>query len=266
MVLRSLIVISTLALASQAGAVVIANTDFSTGSLAGLSFDDTTAGYGTTGPDGSRAISLVDTLGTQASVARYTPPSSNPFNTASAGQSELNLSFDFAVTKLSATTANANSIPRLILRNGTSAAQGLTIAFGRSTAGELVLYAAKGDAVTPATAGALTHVFDSYNETDSTLNGTGGYVHFAISLVHGGTSIQVTATQGADTLFTGLITGYSGHSWANTNTGLVMATGSAGTGEMYIDNLVFQTVPEPGSLILSASAFGLFAFRRTRRK
>lgn len=264
------LVLSTLALLSAtAGAVVVASSDLST-NLPGLTFDspvtDITASYGTTGPGGSRAVELIDgnSASGAAGVARYTPPSSNPFSTASAGQSELQVRFDLAVTSLGATSTNSNQIPRVVLRNTTDTTQGLTVGFGQDSLGNLVLFAAKGDSVTPATSNALTRFnFGTYDTATAANNDTNGYVSISISLLHGGTTMRVSASQGGSTLFDGDVTGFTSNSFSNTNTLLIMATGQTGTSNLFVDNLFIQTIPEPATALLgSLAALGLLRRRR----
>lgn len=259
---------STLVLASQAHAVVIASTDF-TANLGGLTFDGTaggnTAGYGTAGPNGTRAIDLIDvSAATNASIARYTPGTA--FNTASPGQSQFQLTYDVAVSNLTVGSDNAVAVPRIILRNTVTGSQGLTVAFTRNSAGNMVLYAVKGDGVAVTATGALIYSFGTYDTVTSANNTTNGYITISISFISGGTSMDVSAIQGANTLFSGTIGGYSALDMANTNTNLIMSTGATGISNLHIDNLLMQTIPEPGSVVLSASAIGLLAFRRSRRK
>ena len=266
---RAFAILSSIVLGSlPASAVVVVNTDFSA-DLPGMTFDGVnsgnTAGYGTGGPgDGSRAVHLIDTLsaagGANSAVTRFS--TSTAFSTANPGQSELQISFDMAVTSLSS-GLNSNAIPRILIRNTADQTQGITFGFGVTAASNVILFAAKGDSIAPANAG-LSHNFGTYDTTTFTNNDTNGFVRITLSLLHGGTTVNVSATQGATTLFSGDLTGFTSNSFSNTNLNFLGATGQSGTASLYIDNLVIQTVPEPGAAVLAGLAPLALMLRRKR--
>lgn len=250
-----------------ANAAVAISTDFST-DLSGVTLSggtNATADYSTAGPGGSRALAFTDTGSGQAQ-AQFAG-ATGAFNTASAGQSELQIRYDFAVTAMTA-DVNAAGVPRIIFG---PAGNALTVAFGRSgpsADSQFVLYAIRGNGigpvnVDPVPGNMLFHSFGDYSTTAAN-NNSGGYVTINISLLHGGTSINVSATQGGNTLFDGVLGGFTAHAMTESNLNFRLATSTTFQSTTYLDNLLIQTVPEPSSAILAAGVGFLTTLRRRR--
>ncbi|RYD26666.1 MAG: hypothetical protein EOP87_22395 [Verrucomicrobiaceae bacterium] len=248
------------------GAIAI-STDFST-DLSGVTTSggtNATAAYSTAGPGGSRALAFTDTGSGQAQ-AQFSG-ATGAFNTASAGQSELQIKFDFAATAMTG-DVNAAGVPRIIFGPSTSA---VTIAFGRSgpsADSQFILYAIRGNGigpvdVDPAPGNMLFHSFGDYSTTAGN-NSSGGYVTINISLLHGGTSVNVSATQGGNTLFDGVLNGFTAHAMTESNLNFRLATSTTNLSTTYLDNLLIQTIPEPSQALL-AGGLGCLAFLRRRR-
>ncbi len=253
---------------SAANAAIAISTDFST-DLAGVTLTggtNATADYSTAGPGGSRALAFTDTGSGQAQ-AQFAG-ATGAFNTASAGQSELRIRYDFAVTAMTG-DVNAAGVPRIIFG---PAGNALTVAFGRSgpsADSQFVLYAIRGNGIAPVDVdpvpgNMLFHSFGDYSTTAAN-NNSGGYVTINISLLHGGTSISVSATQGGNTLFDGVLGGFTAHAMTESNLNFRLATSTTYLSTTYLDNILIQTVPEPSSSAILAGGVGFLTALRRRR-
>jgi hypothetical protein len=267
-----LALISFLCLASNAGAVVLYQSDFESDPVAGfnLAGGGVPVVRGNAGPGGSGALQLIDNNASANSAAILSMNASGipTFSTATAGQENLRISADFAVTSMTSSGNNTAGVPRLILRSTTTtgtavSASSLTIGMGQNSSGNLVLYASRGDnAVANATNNLTLFNFGAYSATAGN-NVSGGYINIAISYFNGADTMTVTATRGGTVLGTGTVGGFTGTTYSNTTMAFLGATGTGTTGSLYMDNVDIQVIPEPTLGLLGAiSAAGLLRRRR----
>ncbi|RYD26507.1 MAG: hypothetical protein EOP87_22645, partial [Verrucomicrobiaceae bacterium] len=221
-----------------AGAVTIFSSDFTTDPSPNFVLGSGAA-LNTNGPGGSRAIELVDTSGTLASTAVLTPTVANgspAFNTALPGQELLRLTADFAVTTLTATGSNVN-VPRIVLGNPADPANLVHVGLGRTSGGNVILYAGKGDSSNPSDGATrvLLHNYGSYNTGDLAANDTNDvYVTLTLTYSSATGAMTISATNGGVN-GSGSFTGFSGFN--NDNLTLSFVSGTSAQTTAYLDNV-----------------------------
>ncbi|MBX3743023.1 MAG: hypothetical protein KF712_18710 [Akkermansiaceae bacterium] len=249
-----------------AGAVTIFSSDFTSDPSPNFVLSSGAA-LNTNGPGGSRAIELVDTSGTLASTAVLTPTVANgapAFNTALPGQELLRLTADFAVTTLTASGSNVN-VPRIILGDLADPANLIHVGLGRTSGGNVILYAGKGDSSNPSDGATrvLLHNYGSYNGGDVAANDTNDvYVTLTLTYSSVTNAMTITATNGGVN-GSGSLTGFSGFN--NDNLTLSFVSGTSAQTTAYLDNVTLETlpIPEPAAALLgSVATLGLLLRRR----
>ena len=249
-----------------AGAVTIFSSDFTTDPSPNFVLGSGAA-LNTNGPGGSRAIELVDTSGTLASTAVLTPTVANgspAFNTALPGQELLRLTADFAVTTLTAAGSNVN-VPRIVLGNTADPANLVHVGLGRTSGGNVILYAGKGDSSNPSDGATrvLLHNYGSYNTGDLAANDTNDvYVTLTLTYSSATGAMTISATNGGVN-GSGSFTGFSGFN--NDNLTLSFVSGTSAQTTAYLDNVRLETlpIPEPAAALLgSMGLLGLLLRRR----
>lgn len=271
---RSLFLSSALALVliPESRAAIIFQSDFNTDpepapSFSFLAGTGTTINYNTNGPGGSRALELADN-GTGSAVATldFGLAAFPTFNTATSGQELIRMTADFAVTTMVG-ASNSASIPRILFRNTANTANGLTLGLGQTSAGNLILYAAKGDNATPSAGNRVVLInYGAYDATTGNehLNDTNDvYVRIAIEYFNGSDTLTVSAYNGSTLLTSGNLTGFTGVSFSNSNLDVLFATGTGGVGTAYLDNVLIEAVPEPSAIGLAV--LGALGFIRRKR-
>ena len=261
--------------AARAGAGVVFQSDFTTDPTPNFELTGgtgSTATFGTTGPGGSRALQLLDANTGSSAVGLMDFDSYPSFDTSAPDQGTLSITLDLAVTSMGSVNANNNSIPRVLLRSTTTggttiSSESLTIGLGRSGTDRIVLFAARGDNAAPSASSAvILHDFGLYVAPASDIDTNDLYVSIAISYLQGSSEMKVTASQaGADAFSTeATVTGFgAATTYTNTTTAFLAATGTSSSSNLFIDNLLIQTIPEPAAALLgSLAALGLLRRRR----
>lgn len=262
-------------IAAPAQAALIFQSDFNVepDPAPGFVLGGSTASMGTTGPGGSRAIQLIDTSTSVSALATldFDAAAFPAFNTSQPGQGSLSINLDFAITSLGSASQNTNSLPRILLRSTTTggstiSTDTLTVAFGRTGDDRAVLYAGRLDNAAPNTASSqIIYDFGEYIAPASDIDTNDQYVNLAITYFQGSTEMTVTASQGGSQLGSVTITGFSsGLTFTETTTAFLAATGNATTSNLFIDNVLIQTVPEPSAALLGGIAPLALLLRRRR--
>jgi hypothetical protein len=238
-----------------AGAVTIFSSDFGADPSPNFVLSSGAA-LNTNGPGGSRAIELVDTSTSLASTAVLTPTVANgapAFDTSLPGQELLRLTADFAVTTFSAAGSNVN-VPRIILGNLADPTNLVHVGLGRTSGGNVILYAGKGDSSNPSdgTTRVLLHNYGSFNSGDVAANDTNDlYVTLSLTYSSATGAMTITATNGGVN-GSGSLTGFS--AFNNNNLTLSFVSGTSAQNTAYLDNVTLETlpIPEPAAALLGS--------------
>ncbi len=201
------------------------------------------------------------------------------FNTSTAGQGTLIISFDLSVSSFLNNSTLGST--RFVLFNTTSSSSVLTVGFGSTTTngtGTNVLFAAPA-VPNPSLANAFgggtgAWNFGSYDTVTGANNDTNGWIHFDITYVNQSTTALVTASYGVNSTsltLTGLTPTTYGKPTGGGASGfsLILQTGGPTiTGQANFDNFQVQVVPEPkaASLLLLSLGACIMLHRRNMRR
>lgn len=267
-------------------ASVVYNENFTGETSPDSAFELTTASgvsYSVSTTLGNPASSLLlsDTSSSNGGLAKVTGTNWSSFNTASAGQETFQVSFDWNITSMTSSVGSTSTMRfNLSLATGATTASTISIGFGHASIGgtdtNFFFAQGAGTSPTPSASNAIGwngsswasgFNFGAYSAT-STDNDTGGYYHFVITYDNNATIAGIQITNASDSLQTTsfAVSGLTSTSVANTSgRSLQFIAPGTGQGEAYFDNIVVETIPEPGStvfLLVGLSAFGLAAVSR----
>lgn len=256
----------------MAHAAVIYESDFTVNPTPDMTLNagGSPATYGTAGPGGSRALQVIDTSTGGNVIAQIAMSTAGipTFSTTTAGQETIIFRADMAITSMTAVANNA-AIPRLLFRNTANTGLGFTIGLGLTSAASnnLVLFAARGDNALPNASDRVDLAnFGTYSGTASDNDTNDGYISIELSYTNGSTFATVTARQGSTVLGSGNINSMAGANFSNSNLLILAATGSGTTGELYVDNLRVEVIPEPSAALLGGLAPLALMLRRKRAR
>jgi len=263
-----------------ARATVIYSQNFDTGApgwSTGESTGGATAAWSSSvgNPPGSMFLNDGSITGNSKTSLGSSNAAFSNFNTSTAGQTTLNISFDLRVDSFlnNGTLGSA----RFVLFNQTAAADFLAVGFGSTNttvAGTNVLFA-NPTVVNPSLATAFgggtgAWNFGSYDTTTGANNDTNGWIHLSITYVNQSNQATVMASYGSNSASRVLTV--SPTTWGKpTGAGvsqfvMIMQTGQATvTSQAYFDNLQVQVIPEPSAGVLVAAAAGLMMVLRRRK-
>jgi hypothetical protein len=202
------------------------------------------------------------------------------FDTSQPDQSVLKLAFDMRIDAWSGSGANT---PRVSLYSPTAASI-ITIAFGRVRGDGAdqtlynTLYANVGGSTNPFTTTAVGYnpetgtwnegfAFGTHDETVSTNNTTGGFLHFELTYINQSTTALLTVTNGEHSASL-TIKGIAPATWNSTggsSPSVRINAPGAGTADFYVDNFLLTvsalppSIPEPATFAALAAAVALLA-------
>ena len=256
-----------LSLFSAAHSAVIYEADFTVNPTPDMTLNagGSPATYGTSGPGGSRALQVIDNATGGNVIAQIAMSTAGipTFSTANAGQETIIFRADMAITSMTA-SANDAAIPRLIFRQTTTLTQSMTIGLGLNSSNNLVLFAARGNNALPnATDRVDLANFGTYSATAADNDTNDAYISIEMIYTNGASFATVTARQGSTVLGSGNVNGFS-TTFSNSNLLILAATGTATTGELYVDNMRVEVIPEPSAGLVAGLA--PLALRRKRAR
>ena len=262
----------SLALISSAYSAVIYDADFTVNPTPDMTLNagGTPATYGTAGPGGSRALQVIDNSTTGNVIAQIAMSTAGipTFGTTTPGQETIIFRADMAITSMTATANNA-AIPRLLFRNTTTPSLGFTIGLGLTSAGSnnLVLFAALGDNALPNASDRVDLAnFGTYSAIAADNDTNDAYISIELRYTNGSSFATVTARQGSTVLGSGNINSMTGANFSNSNLLVLAATGTATSGELYVDNLQVEVIPEPTAGVIAGLAPLAWVLRRKRSR